>query len=261
MLLTLAPAPLTACQVPALLNATRSAVAVASSPEVQSRVQTVAGVGAQVADGVGMTASQVKVQVSTSCWSGAHLGRAGKSACGERHQSRQWHCASCPWCKICNSFDASKVEFLNNFHFLFAPGHHRVHRPTSAYRWLCLCLCRGQRWADPEGGSSNFTLQELNQLNFRLSKHSRGPWVVIWSVMTWQIHRFDIFLLAFSLTYNKPFWKLYPNGSWLRLLIKWTLPRRRQSVKRSTAKSLKRRMIMTTEDSLLYIDSTFHRGI
>merc|ERR1712107_307108 len=44
--------------VPALLNATRSAVAVASSPEVQSRVRTVAGVGAQVADGVGMTASQ-----------------------------------------------------------------------------------------------------------------------------------------------------------------------------------------------------------
>ena len=65
--ITLAPAPLTACQVPALLNATRSAVAVASSPEVQSRVRTVAGVGAQVADGVGMTASQVKVQVSTSC--------------------------------------------------------------------------------------------------------------------------------------------------------------------------------------------------
>ena len=49
------------------MNATRSAVAVASSPEVQSRVRTVAGVGAQVADGVGMTASQVKVQVSTSC--------------------------------------------------------------------------------------------------------------------------------------------------------------------------------------------------
>ena len=67
VLLTLAPAPLTACQVPALLNATRSAVEVASSPEVQSRVRTVAGVGAQVADGVGMTASQVKVQVSTSC--------------------------------------------------------------------------------------------------------------------------------------------------------------------------------------------------
>ena len=53
-------ASLTACQVPALLNATRSAVAAASSPEVQSRVHMVAGVGAQVAEGVGMTASQVR---------------------------------------------------------------------------------------------------------------------------------------------------------------------------------------------------------
>ena len=66
VMLTQKPASLTACQVPALLNATRSAVAVASSPEVRSRVQTVAGVGAQVAEGVGMTASQVRALLPNS---------------------------------------------------------------------------------------------------------------------------------------------------------------------------------------------------
>ena len=41
-------------------------MAAAGSPEVQSRVHTVAGVGAQVADGVGMTASQVRALLPNS---------------------------------------------------------------------------------------------------------------------------------------------------------------------------------------------------
>ena len=67
-------------------------------------------------------------------------------------------------------------------------------------------LSRPRRWEQQLYSSGN-------QFNFRLSKHSRGPWVVIWSVMTWQIHRFDIFLLAFSLTDNKTILQTLPK--WL----------------------------------------------
>ena len=63
-------------------------MAAAGSPEVQSRVHTVAGVGAQVADGVGMTASQVRALLPNSR-AGANLGRTGQSSGGKRHQGRK----------------------------------------------------------------------------------------------------------------------------------------------------------------------------